>query len=231
LRNALREQSEDIDVALGAGLSSPARLDALSSGAIDIALASHGLEAKDLGARGLTAHRIAVTAVVFAVHADVGLLDLSPGDFCDIFSGRVASWDAVGGPKVPVRAFLRPDSEVDTEVARAAIPCMKDLVPGKDVAIAQTSNDMRIALQSTPGAIGLTTGSAVLQSIVALRTLSIASVSPTPGNVVSGRYPLVRPAYLVTLASPSPSVRRFLAFVRSDLGAEAIRKAGAFPVN
>jgi hypothetical protein len=41
----------------------------------------------------------------------------------------------------------------------------------------------------------------------------------------------VRPAYLVTLSSPPPSVRRFLAFVRSDLGAEAIRKAGALPVH
>ena len=229
LRNALRDQSEDVDVALGAGLSAPAWLDALTSGAIDVALASHGFDRIDLAARGLVAHRFAVTAVVFAAHADVGLLDLKPADICDLYSGRVTSWQSLGGPSIPVRAFFRPDAEVDTEVARAALPCLKSLTPGPQVGIARTAGDMRVALQSTAGAVGLTTVAAVRQSIVALRTLSLASVSPTPENVLSGRYPLVKPAYFVTRATPSASVTRFLDFVRGPRGAAAILDAGALP--
>jgi phosphate transport system substrate-binding protein len=230
LRNGWREQSEDVEVSLGAGLSDKARLDALASGAIDAAFAGHTLDASDLAARGMTAHKLGVTAVVFAVHADVTLRDLKPEDLCDIYAGRVATWEAYGGPPIPIQPVLRPESDADTEVARAAIPCLKDLTPGRAVVMARTASDMRVALQGTSGAIGLTTLAAVRQSIVALRAVSIAAVSPIPANVSSGRYPLVRPAWLVTKASPSPLVLRFLAFAKSERGAAAIADAGLLPM-
>jgi phosphate transport system substrate-binding protein len=178
----------------------------------------------------MTAHKLGVTAVVFAVHADVTLRDLKPEDLCDIYAGRVTTWDAYGGPPIRIQPVLRPESDADTEIARAAIPCLKDLTPGRAVVVARTASDMRVALQSTSGAIGLTTSAAVRQSIVALRAVSIASVSPTPANVLNGRYPLVRPAWLVTQASPSPLVLRFLAFSKSDRGAMAVTEAGLLPV-
>jgi len=230
LRNAWREQSEDMEVSLGAGLSEKARLDALAGGAIDVAFAGHGLDLADVAARGMTAHRIGVIAVVLAVHADVTVLDLEPEDVCDIFSAKVANWAAYGGADIPIQPVLRPDTEPDTEVLRAAIPCMARLAPGRTVMVARTASDMRAALQGTSGAIGLTTLAAVKQSIVALRSLSIASVAPSPGNVLSGRYPMVRPAWLVTLSPPPRSIEPFLAFVASDRGAAAIAEAGAIPI-
>lgn len=230
LRNAWRGESEDVEMSLGAGLSDRARLEALASGAIDVAFAGHALDLSEVAARGMAAQRIGVTAVVFAVHADVTVLSLEPADLCDIFSGKVANWSAYGGPDAPIRPVLRPESEPDTEILRAAIPCMKPLTPGKGVVLARTANDLRVALQSTSGAIGLTTLAAVKQSIVALRALSIGSASPTPANVLGGRYPLVRPAWLVTRSPPSRSAASFLAFVASDRGAAAIAEAGALPV-
>ena len=68
------------------------------------------------------------------------------------------------------------------------------------------------------------------QSIVALRSLSIASAAPSPANVLSGRYPMARPAWLVTRSPPPRSVDPFLAFVASDRGATAIAEAGLLPV-
>ncbi len=229
LRDAWREQSEDMEVSLGAGLSDKARLDALASGAIDAAFAGHELDLSEVAARRLTAHKLGVTAVVFAVHGDVTARNLEPRDLCDIYGGRVKGWDAYGGPPIPIRPILRPDSEADAEVARAAIPCLKDLAPGRAVIVARTTSEMRVALQGTSGAIGLTTSAAVRQSIVALRVVSIASVPPTEANVLSGRYPLARPAWLVTSPRSSPLAARFLAFVRSDRGAAAIAEAGLFP--
>ncbi|HQZ16214.1 MAG TPA: substrate-binding domain-containing protein [Vicinamibacteria bacterium] len=230
LRNGWREQSEDMELSLGAGLSEKARLDALAGGAIDVAFAGHGLDLADVAARGMTAHRIGVTAVVLAVHADVTVLDLKPEDVCDIFSGRVMNWAAYGGADLSIRPVLRPDPEPDVEVLRAAIPCMARLTPGKTVTVARTASDMRAALQGTSGAIGVTTLAAVRQSIVALRSLSIASVAPSPANVLSGRYPLARPVWLVTLSPPPRSVGPFLAFVASDRGAAALAEAGALPI-
>lgn len=230
LRNGWREQAEDMEVSLGAGLSEKARLDALAGGAIDAAFAGHGLDLADVAARGMTAHRIGVITVVLAAHADVTVLDLEPEDVCDIFSGRVTNWAAYGGADLPIRPVLRPESEPDTEVLRAALPCMARVTPGQTVTVARTASDMRVALQSTSGAIGLTTLAAVRQSIVALRSLSIGSVAPSPANVLSGRYPLVRPVWLVTLSPPPRSVGPFLAFVASDRGAAALAEAGALPI-
>jgi len=230
LRNAWRQESEDLEMSLGAGLAEKARLDALAAGSIDVAFAGYGLEPDAVRARGLAAHKIGLIAVVFAVHADVTVLNLKPSDICDIYAGRVTSWDAYGGPSTPIHPVLRPETETDTEVARAVIPCLKDLVPGPAVTVARTTSDMRIALQSTPGAIGLTTLAAVRQSIVAVRALSLGSVRPTPANILEGSYALVRPAFLILPAKPSALTLRFLAFVRSERGAAAIAEAGLLPV-
>ena len=230
LRDAWREQSEDMEVSLGAGLSDQARLAALASGDIDVAFAGRRLDLSELTGRPMIAHRIGVTTVVFAVHADVTVLDLEPADLCDIFSGKVTNWAAYGGPDTAIRPILRPESEPDTEVVRTAIPCMASLAPGRTVAVARTASEMRVALQSTSGAIGLTTQAAVKQSIVALRSLSIGSVSPSPANVLGGRYPLARPAWMITVSPPSPAAARFVAFVTSERGAAAISNAGVLPV-
>ncbi|MBX7184086.1 MAG: substrate-binding domain-containing protein [Vicinamibacteria bacterium] len=230
LRNAWRAQLEDVEVSLGAGLSDEARLEALAGGSIDVAFAGPGLDVRDVASRGMTASKVALVAVVFAVHADVTVRDLGPSDFCDIFAGRVRNWAAYGGPDLPIQPVLRPDTEPDTESVRASIPCMRSLVPGPNVVVARTASDMRVALQDTSGAIGLTTLAAVRQSIVALRALSLASVSPVPANVLSGRYPLTRAVWMVTGSPPSPSARRFLAFVASERGSAAIAEAGLLPV-
>jgi len=218
------------EVALGGGLGGRARIEGLASGSIDIALASHGLEFPDLARRGMTAHRIAVTPVVFAVHADVPVRNLKARDLCDIYEGKVTHWSSFGGPKLQIRAFLRPESEVDTEIVRALIPCMKGLLVARSVSLAETTGEMRQALQETSGAIGLTTLTVVRQSIVALRSVSIDGIAPTPENVTKGTYNLVRPAYFVTMTATPAHVKAFMDFVRSERGAAIILENGALAV-
>ena len=230
LRRALHEHDESIEIALGGGLPGPERLEALADRSIDIALASHGLDLAELARRGMTAHRIALTPVVFAVHSDVAVRDLTSSDVCRIFAGEVTNWRELGGADLAVKAFMRPETEVDTEIVRAGIPCMKAITFPRTVTRALTTGEMLASLQSTKGAIGITTSTVVRQSIVALRALSLDSVAPTPDNVTSGRYALARPAYFVTLASPSTAVARFIEFVRSERGAAVIAANGALPV-
>lgn len=79
LARAYAETGTGDSIALGGGLGSRARLDSLASGAIDIALASHGLEPDDLSARGLVVREIAQGAVVFGTHGGVILAGLSEG--------------------------------------------------------------------------------------------------------------------------------------------------------
>ena len=222
-------------VTMGAGLGSRARLDAVQQGSIDIAMASHGVDSSDLRERGLVAHEVARTAVVFAVNASVPVTSLSREQLCDIYSGRKPAWQLFGAPAGAIAPFMRPANEVDAEVALEGIACLRGLKYGGYVSIRERADEMAQAIATTTGAIGLTSMTYVQQSGVGvggvgrMRALALDGVAPTAENVATGSYPLTRRAMLVTKASPSRTVRSFLMFVRSGDGAHVIRANGAAP--
>lgn len=216
-------------IAMGGGLGSRARLDSLASGAIDIALASHGLDPEDLSARGLTAREIAQGAVVFGAHQSVSLPGLSQTQVCDIFAGRVENWRDLGGPDLPIVPHIRPASEVDAEVVQEQVACWKTLTLGARVITVAEPSAMVRAIAATPGAIGMTSSMLIRQGNLPVRELALDGVTPDPGNVAAGTWRLRRKFLLVTRAAPGPAVARFLEFAGSPAGQEVIRAAGAVP--
>ena len=216
-------------IAIGGGLGSRARLDSLASGAIDIALASHGLDSAELSARGLVAHEIAQGAVVFGAHQSVTLPGLSEAQVCDIFAGRVDNWRDLGGPDLPIVPHVRPASEVDAEVVAEQVACWKTLTPGERVSTVEEPSPMVGNIAATPGALGMTSSMLIRQGNLPVRELALDEVTPDPGNVAAGTWRLRRKFLLVTRAAPDPSVARFLEFAGSPGGAEVIRAAGAVP--
>jgi phosphate transport system substrate-binding protein len=230
LARAYEQRRPGAAVVMGTGLGTKARLVALTGGKIDIALASHGLAAEDLARQGLAAREIARIAVVFGVHASVPIAGLSAQQICDIYAGSVRDWRAVSGPDLTIAPLARPDSEVDSEVIRDKIGCLKDLRFAGTVKLMPRSGDMAKALAATPGAIGVTTMTVVEQSRGQIRALLLDARPPTAENVKTGAYDLARASYLVTKAPPSPSVARFLEFVFSAEGRAIITANGAVPV-
>lgn len=229
LADAFRRDHPGITVTIGKGMGSGARLRALAEGTIDIALASHGLDALSLSRERLVPHRIATTAVVFAVQEGTSVTSLTPAQLCDIFTGGVASWRALSSASgaTPIVALVRAESEVDMEVVRGGIPCLASAMLGAGVRVTADTEEMRTALLATPGAIGVTTMTIVRQSSGRLAALAIDGVPPTGENVASGRYALVRDSYLVTRAATSASVEIFLAFMRSPAALALLEANGS----
>jgi phosphate transport system substrate-binding protein len=230
LAKTFQSRSPGLGVDLGNGLGTKARIEALVQGKIDIALASHGLDIAAISRQGMSAHEIARTAVVFAVNAGVPITDLTAQQICDVYSGHTSNWKALGGPDLAIAARTRPDSEVDAEVVRGNIQCLKSLRMPEAVKVMARSGDMAKELAATPGAIGMTSMTVVEQSQGRVRFLTIEGVSPSADNVEGKRYGLVREAFFVTRSSPPPAVGRFLEFARSAEGNEVIRANGAIPV-
>lgn len=230
LARAYQQHHAGTAIELGRGLGTKARLDALAQGKIDIALASHGLDTDDLKRRAMTAHEIAKVAVVFGVNASVPALSVTDRQVCDVYARRLTSWKDAGGPDLPIAPRTRPDSEVDTEVVRAKIPCLKDLTMPDGVKVMPKSGDMAKELAATPGAIGMTTTTVVEQSRGKILALTLNGVAPTAENVEKKTYALTRDSFFVTKAAPSAAVERFLAWVRSRAGADVIAANGAVPV-
>ena len=230
LAKAYQEQYPSVTVEMGKGLGTTARLQALAEGTIDIALASHGLVVEELTRRGRAVHEIAKVAVVFGVNASVPVTNVTDRHICDTYAGKVTSWKDLGGPDLSIAPRTRPDSEVDAEVVRAKIACLRDLTMPERVKVMPRSGDMAKDLATSEGAIGMTTATVVEQSRGQIKALSLSGVIPTAANVARQIYTLTRDSVLVTKAPPAPPVSRFIEFIRSSAGEAVIVANGAVPV-
>jgi phosphate transport system substrate-binding protein len=230
LAKAYQERYPGAAVEMGKGLGTKARLQALEEGKIDIALASHGLAVEDLTRRGMAVHEIAKVAVVFGVNASVPVTNVTDPQICDVYAGRITNWKELGGPDIAIAPRTRPDSEVDTEVVRGEIGCLKDLKMPQGVKVMPRSGDMAKELAASVGAIGMTTTTVVEQSRGQIRALSLNGVIPSAENVGRKTYVLTRDSFLVTKAAAAPAVSRFVEFIRSPAGTAVIVANGAVPV-
>jgi phosphate transport system substrate-binding protein len=217
-------------VEMGKGLGTKARLQALGDGKIDIALASHGLVAAELTSRGMAVHEIAKVPVVFGVNASVPITNITDAQICDVYASKITSWKELGGPDIAIAPRTRPDTEVDAEVVRGKIACLKDLKMPDSVRVMPKSGDMAKELATTVGALGMTTTTVVEQSRGQIRALSLNGVAPSAEAVSRKTYTLTRDSFLVTKATPPPAVSKFVEFIRSSAGAEVIVANGAVPV-
>lgn len=225
LADAYRHEHPGAPVRIGAGLGSSARIQALADGRIDVAMASHGVDTGALRARGVAAHEIARTAVVFAVNGSVMRTHVTSAVVCDIYAGRIGNWaDQLG-----IVPLMRPSNEVDAEVALAVIPCLKAITFAPTVTMVERPDDMAAELAARRGAFGLTSLPYVERSDHRIRALALDGVEPTEENVLSGRYPMSRRAILLVRTPESRAVKRFLEFIRGQEGARVVRAAGAVP--
>lgn len=229
LAKVYEAKTSSLKIEIGKGLGTTARIEALSAGSIDIAVASHGLKIDDLVKQGMVVDEIARTPVVFGINSSVPVTSLSQAQICAIYSGAVANWMAAGGPDLAVAARTRPESEVDTEVVRDGIACLKTLKMPEAVKVMQRGGDMAKELATATGAIGMTTTTVAEQSGGKIKALSLEGVAPTEANVTAGQYRLVREVFLVIKASASPATKDFITFVKSADGAKIIKANGAIP--
>jgi phosphate transport system substrate-binding protein len=224
-----RETNPSSPVDMTSGLGSSARLAAVETGRIHIAMASHGAGGEELEKRGLASRHIARTAVLFGVNATVAVGALTRQQVCDVYSGRITNWRDLGGPALPVKALMRPSREVDAEVALEGVACLRDVKLASDVQVIERPDDMARAIAATTGAIGLTSAPMVEQSGGRIKPIALDGVTPTIENVTSGAYPLTRRAMLVYRKTMQRAVAQFLAFVASPEGERVIRANGAVP--
>lgn len=230
LAAAYQQRSPDPRIETGSGLGTGARLRALSEGKIQVALASHGISPEDAQKGNLRIIEVAKGAIVFAVNSSVPISDITQSQVCDAYSGRIRSWQALGGSEGPVVLFTRPPTEVDPEVIRAKLSCFKDLKESEQAKVMARGGDMAKALAETPHALGMTSMTVVEQSAGKIRALSLNGIAPTADNVKSGRYFLTRDFLFVVKAEQGGAVKRFLDFVLSPDGDRVIQANGAVPL-
>jgi phosphate transport system substrate-binding protein len=204
-------------------------LQALSQGALDIALAGRPLEPAEQ-ALGLEAVPYARTPFVFAVRPGVGVTGVTAGDIARIYRGDLPTWP--NGERV--RVVLRPRTDVDSAILRAISPeiaAAADLAQKREgMLIGVTNQECNEIVARTPGAIGPTSLTQILTETERLTALAWNGVSPTVPNLASGAYPLAKTIYAVYRVPPSPEVRRFVAFLASPEARRILEETGNVPL-
>lgn len=230
LATAYQQKSSSPQVAIGKGLGTGARLQALAENKIQIALASHGIQPEDVQKGNLKVIEVAKGAIVFAVNASVSVTNITEAQVCDIYSGKVQNWQSLGGPDSAIVVLTRPPTEVDPEVIRAKIGCFKALKEVETAKVMARGPDMAKGLVDTPHAIGMASMTVVEQSGGKVKALTVNSIAPTAENVKSGRYFLTRDFLFVTKGEPTLPIKKFLDFVLSPEGDRVILANGAVPL-
>ncbi|HNP69687.1 MAG TPA: phosphate ABC transporter substrate-binding protein [Kouleothrix sp.] len=202
-------------------LGSGAGIQAAIDGVAEIGMSSRQLKPEE--AAKLDELVIARDALAVIVHPDNPVSQLSLAQVQDIFSGKIRTWKAFGGPDEPINLVIR-------EAGSGTFSAFDELVmKGKQVttsALRQGSNGaIRQVVAEDPNAIGYISLGIVDSSV---KPLTIDNVAPSVAHVEAGSYKFVRPFLFIWQKNHtfSPLAEQYVKFVMSDEGQQELQKLG-----
>jgi len=229
LARAFEEAHPGRKVQLLPSVGSAGAIRAVASGALDVGLSGRALAA-DEQALPVRLLEFARTPFVFAVAPGVPATDLTAAEAARVYRGEQTTWPQGGR----LRLVLRPRSDADTVYLRSLSAEMAAAVdaaqarPG--MLMAATNQECDDILSRTPGGLGPSTLAQLTTDPHGLRALRWEGVEPSVAAMAAGRYPLVKPLFLVLPRSPSPATRQFLAFLGSPRGRRILEESGCQPL-
>jgi phosphate transport system substrate-binding protein len=193
-------------------------LQAVTNGTAQVGMCSRSLTPEETG---LTAVTIARDGIAIVVHPTNPLAGLTRGQIRGIFSGRLTNWKDVGGKDQAVRPITREEGSGTREA-------FTHLVMGKERiaanAITQESNGaVKELVKTDPGAIGFMSLGLVGTE---LKALAVDDVAASTAEVLSGKYPLVRPFLFVMKGKPGEPAQRLIDYVLSPAAQQLLEKEG-----
>lgn len=210
-------------------LSSGGGVRALAAGRLDIAVVGRPLKADEAALENVGQTIEYVRTPLALASSSAKAPNLSRRELADIYAGRTTRWRDGS----PIRLILRSREESDTAVLRRLSPEMSAAIDASferaGMPVADNDIDTMDLLVKTPGSLGpVTLGLARLDDRP-LSLIALDGVEPDPKNLASGRYPLLKPLYLIIGANPSPEARRFLAFIHGEKVKRVLLDAGFQP--
>ncbi|TPV95433.1 MAG: hypothetical protein B7733_10035 [Myxococcales bacterium FL481] len=221
LARAYADRHPDPRLTVHPSIGSGGGLAALRDGVIDVALVSRDPRPEELGAE-FKVVPYAQAAVVFAAHPDVPVDRVHSRDLLALYTGIQPSWH----DGQPVVVLLREPGDSGTQAALLAIEGFaaadRRARQRPSARVLYRDREMQQALTNTPGAIGLFDLGTVRLEQLPLRVLAYEEHVPSLATLRDGSYPLTKTLAFVVRHPSSPSVARFLAFVRSPVAQRII---------
>ena len=164
---------------------------------------------------GAVLHPVAWDALVVIVHKSNRLKDITHEQLRSILEGRITNWSELGGADRRISVLVR--KGYNSGVGRMLRILLFHDASARFLGATRSfrsSGGLEKALEKDPGGIAVTGISSARKR--SLSILRLDGAIPGAEEIISGRYPLVRPLYLVSARHPSRKVRQFIAFAQGE---------------
>ncbi len=211
------------------GGGSAVGIQSVQSGVVQIGMADLVTLPKE--AEGLNSIVAAKDAIVIAVHPDNKIDNLSLQQIQDVFSGKVNSWEQLGGEKGE-KGEKKTIAVVSREEGSGTRNSFHDLVlKGVQLSphalIQNSTGAVKMMIQTDPSAIGYITHGVVTPDV---KAVAIDGIAPSLKNIKAGKYNVVRPIFLLTKGELQGKAKEFIDFILSPQGQKTIADNGLLPV-
>jgi ABC-type phosphate transport system substrate-binding protein len=218
------------------------------AGEIDMAFVSRQPTEQELAAADkkgvkLRNDKLATEALVFMVNRDNPVSSLTREKLEQIFTGKVKTWADLKLPNFPLNHPVagQPITVAYRTHGLGTEELMSQMIlkgqPMPEMPVSKALSSAKLVLDATkedPETIGFSVFVYAnnMQRDTQIKILSIDGVSPEPGRVASGEYPLTTPIYLVSRSNLQPSsnlggLRRWLLEMP---GQQVLAEAGYMPI-
>ncbi len=174
--------------------------------------------------------QVAWDSLVFIVHKSNRVDNISIDDVRAIYAGKITDWSQLNGHKSPMQVFIsRPHqghglSGVETSTLEMVLNGKEPAATPNSVFLASTGIVEQMVEKTTNGFATTGFSSARKRD---LKMLKVDGIYPDKKNIISGKYPLKRPLFLLATKVPKPAVKKFIDFTISRQGQELISSYGA----
>lgn len=240
---AYKEIDKSIAIAVTGG-GSGTGISALLNGTVDLANSSRSIKDKEVvaaKAKGILPmeHVVGYDALAVFVHKNNPLREVSLQQLKDVYGegGKIEEWSQLG-VKVPGC-----DSDEIVRVSRqnnsGTYAYFKEAVLGKGSEYKLGSRDMHGSkdvvdlVAKTPCALGYS-GLAYANEEVTMPCVKSnegACVTPTVETAVDRSYPIARPLFMYSNGEPQGAVKKYLDWIKSDVGQCIIQEKGYAPAH
>jgi phosphate transport system substrate-binding protein len=172
---------------------------------------------------------VAWDAIVFAVHKNNPIDNITMKQVRDIYEGKITNWSQLGGKDAPIDLFVRASkiSGVGQTLRELVFHDTEKEFTSK-AHVVRSSGPAEKAVEKTITAMTATGVSSAKRRNV--KIISVEGHQPSYENIKAGKYMLYRPLYLVTKLNVTNSlVKDFIKYATSEEGKKIIRRAGTVP--
>ncbi|MBE9503430.1 MAG: phosphate ABC transporter substrate-binding protein [Proteobacteria bacterium] len=171
-------------------------------------------------------HHVAWDALVIIVKKDNPVDSMTTEQVKAVFKGTIKNWKELGGPAAPVKLLVRKGKTSGAGLMlREILFNNPDEDYSPDAELKKSSGPIEAGVSKDINAIGVT-GVSSAKKRKKVKMLKVDGVAPSKEAVMSGKYPFVRPLYIVTRGEPTGEIKKFIDFAKSPEGQAIISSQG-----